>query len=197
VLITVLTIFLVLFGLAAVVLGWLTYRASRSNRELLYSTSPPTSLLGTALRPAHPSLQVLYDGQPLDDPRVIWVRLRAKGRSDIRSEEFDQDRPLALAFHAKIIAVLSVDSGSSSGSALKRQVDGTKLKIGPDLMRMGMTLAIAVLVDGPPAGLTYESTLANVALRREDYRYPADEVAAATRIALGFREQRLGRRRQA
>jgi len=190
VLITVLTVFLVVFGLAAVVLAWLSYRTSRNSRVLLYSQSPPTSLLGTALHPAHPSLQVLYDGQPLADPRVIWVRLRATGRADIRSGDFDQDRPLVLDFHVKVIAVLSVDTGSSAVPGPKRQVDETKLKIGPDLIRMGATLAIAVLVDGPPSKLTCESTLANVRLRREDYRYPADEVAAATRIALGFREQR-------
>ena len=79
VLITVLTVLLAILGLAAVVPGWLTYRANRNGRELLYSTSPATSLLGTALRPAHPSLQVLYDGQPPADPGVIQVRLRAKG----------------------------------------------------------------------------------------------------------------------
>jgi hypothetical protein len=197
VLITILTVFLVVFGLAALVLGWLTYRASRNRRELLYSMSPAISLLGTALRPAHPSLQVLYDGRLLAHPRVIWVRLRARGRNDIRSEDFDQGRPLVLDFHTKIIAVLSVDNGSASGSALKRHVEGTRLEIGPDMIRMGVTLAIAVLVDGPQAELTYESNLANVRLCREDYQYPADEVAAATRIALGFRERPLWQRHRA
>src|SRR5260370_30348486 len=183
VLITVLTVFLVGFGLAALVLGWLTYRASRNRRDLLYSMSPAISLLGTALRPAHPSLQVLYDGRPLAHPRVIWVRLRARGRSDIRSEDFDQGRPLVLDFHTKIIAVLSVDSGSASGSVLKRHVEGTRLEIGPDMIRMGVALAIAVLVDGPQAELTYESNRANVRLCHADYQYPSDELASAARIA--------------
>ena len=102
-----------------------------------------------------------------------------------------------LDFHTKIIAVLSVDSGSASGAALKRHVEGTRLEIGPDMIRMGVALAIAVLVDGPQAELTYESNLANVRLRHEDYQYPAAEVASATQIALGFRERPLWQRHRA
>jgi hypothetical protein len=189
-LITILTILLVLFGIAGAYFAWRTYRVTRNKRQLLYSMSPLASLLGAAPRSAavRQNLEVLYDGKPIPRPGVIWLRLRAKGNKDITTNDFDQQRPLVFDFQIPIVDILSVESIPDPASPPVVRYEDTRIIIGPDLVRSGSVLSIAMLIDGKEAKLQSPDTkLIDVQVQRESYSYPQANVKAASRIALGFR----------
>jgi hypothetical protein len=75
--------------IAVVVIGaatvWATLFAGSTRRRLFYSLAEDTPLLASTTALARADLEVLYQGQRVDEARVVTVRLVSRGRRDIGS----------------------------------------------------------------------------------------------------------------
>lgn len=147
---------------------FVTYRVGATKRQLTYSMIEDTKLLGGVGSTTASDLKVLFSDQPVRNPHVVRVRLASRGRKDIRSEDFDQSRPLVLDVGADIVAQISAQSAPEP--LPKLIVDGTSIKLGPDLIRKRQTVTITVLTDGASSHLTLNSPLIDVGVRRQIYR---------------------------
>jgi hypothetical protein len=106
--------------LAVIVMGvlgsWVVWRSANPNKQLVYSVSEPTPLVaseplgsaGTGL------LSVTYNEMPLTNPYVVTIEVNSRSRRDIRSSDFDGNRPLIFSLDADVKAVL--DSKTRSGA---------------------------------------------------------------------------------
>lgn len=94
------------------------------------------------------AVRVLYgDDRELAEPYVLRVTLSNRGRKDIRSEDFDQGRPLrfTLSHGAIMTALTPLDVGTHNVDPSANTVS-----IGPDLIKAGTAQSLTVLTDGRP-----------------------------------------------
>jgi hypothetical protein len=113
-------------------------------------------------------LMILQDGKKLSDPYVLEIKLASKARRDIPSASFDQGKPLRLDVGVPIITLNKTWSFPESAVMPRVEIDGTALRIGPDLIHKRQTMIFSVLVDGVDARLNCQSPLIDVRLRREN-----------------------------
>jgi hypothetical protein len=159
-----------------------TYAVGVGKRQLTYAMVYSSSLLGPAGSLAVEDLKVVFRGEELRHPHLVMVRLDTRGRRDIRSEDFDQGRPLVLDLGARIVGALGIASIPNRPDTPKLEVDGRTLKVGPDLIRMRQSYRILLLVDGLKPHLTCSAQLGDV----EVHRQRADEgLTALTKYLTG------------
>lgn len=143
---------IVVFGALTV---WVTYKVGATKRQLTYSLVQDTSLLAATRTVARRDLKVLYLDEELAEPRVLEVRLASRGRRDIRSEDFDQERPLVLDVGIRIVALLAITNpGRRSVSPPPVGFEGTSLRITPFLIPRRLIVSFTVLADGASPLLT-------------------------------------------
>src|SRR5580700_3063424 len=76
-------------AIATLVIIILQFLTASTRRTLIYSLLSDTALLSEDAREkAGSDLQVTLDGEVLDDPHVVSIRVECKGRRDIRLEDF-------------------------------------------------------------------------------------------------------------
>src|SRR5258708_7322616 len=126
-----------------------------------------TPILSRAAAPARSDLQVTLRGEIIAEPHVLPIRLESRSRRDIRSTDFDQDKPLVLDVGARIVAVLELKKLSESLPGLDIAYEETKVSIGPTLIRRRQTMRFDLLVDGPNPVLTCQSPLVDVTVREQ------------------------------
>jgi hypothetical protein len=146
---------------------FVTYRVGGTKRQLTYGITEDTKLLGGVKSTDASDLKVLFRDQLLGNPRILRLRLASRGRRDIRTEDFDQSRPLVLNVGIDIIALISAKSDPEPLPRL--ELEGRCIKIGPDLIRRRQTVTIAVLADGTSSHLTQNSPLIDVDVQRQTY----------------------------
>jgi|SRR6185437_1240182 len=185
------TAFGAIAGFVAVVVAllalWIAFTGRLKKQVLLYSQSPPVSLLTGAPHSARQDLQVLYAGKPLADPRVIRIRLRTRCRKDILSTDFDRDAPIVLDLGVHIVAKLAEETGPGRLALPPIRIKETSIEIGPALLRNRQTITVTVLCDGSNPRMRLTVPLGDVRTRAESYDYPKEEMRAAEAIALGMR----------
>ena len=121
--------------------------------EPLLSAASPTS-----------DLQILYNGQVVDYPQLVVIRLANEGGRDIPSSSFDEARPLILDLNVDIVTILR-DASSLESEPLKIEVEGSRLNIGPGLIRRGDEIQLVILARGRGAHLTVQNPLMDVTVR--------------------------------
>jgi hypothetical protein len=84
----------------------------------------------------------------LRPPYLLEVTLTARGRRDIPSSAFDQGRTLVFGLGARIVKVLQVRCSPASSLAPPVAIEGSALKVGPELVGRRQITTISVLVDG-------------------------------------------------
>jgi hypothetical protein len=92
------------------------------------------------------------------------LRVDNRSRRDIRSADFDQDKPLVFDLGADIVMV--GDPGPATFPPETLQADGTKIRFGPTLIPGGASLRCTLITEGAPH-LTCQSPLVNVKLREQ------------------------------
>ncbi len=143
-------------AVAAVGVAIVLWRVGAPRRVLVYEMVTSSSLLSShAAGFTEGHLQVTMDGKALSDPWVAVVRLENKSRRDIRSSDFDQEKPLTLDLH-RGIAMLRAEPAEES-----LVLHDSKITIGPALIRGGSRLDMTLVTDGPPF-LTCQSFLVDV-----------------------------------
>lgn len=118
-------------------------------------------------------LEVRYEDRALAEPRMVEVTLFNAERQAIPSEAFDRGRPLVLDLAVPIVELLEVTPPPGQlGFAV--EVDGTALRIGPDLIPKRQKLSFSLLVDGlAPELRCREGHLIDIDVRPATHQPPA------------------------
>jgi hypothetical protein len=119
-----------------------------------------------------PELHIFWRDEELGDPYVLEIVLAYRGRHDIKTEFFQKDAPFRIDVGAPIVDLLDTASDTKGAPPPKVEAVGSELRVGPDLLRRGLTMKFAVLTDGPGAGLKCVSPLPEVDVQQEAW-YPA------------------------
>jgi hypothetical protein len=147
---------------------YITYRLGSAKRQLTYGIVQNTLLLGPAIASeARSNLKVLFQERPLHSPRILSIRLVSRGRKDIRSEDFDQGRPITLDLGVRLVAFISADANPKPFPKIIFQ--GTSLEIGPDLIRRRQVITITVLADGAEPRIACDARLIDVNIQHQTY----------------------------
>jgi hypothetical protein len=101
----------------------------------------------------------LGGGGPLHDPHVVSFEVASRSRRDIRSADFDQQRPLVFDLGTNIVTTRKIDANGIVG-----KVGDHTITIGPALIRRRQKLTVDLLTDGVPA-VTIDSPIADVTIR--------------------------------
>jgi hypothetical protein len=153
----------------ALLIGVPTFLATWVPRQRLYYWAPPaTPLLAPGTR-GIADLEIRHDGRQLADPHLVAVTLTVRGRRDIPSSAFDQGRPLVFDLGAGIVKVLQVRCSPAASLVPPVTIDGSALRVGPELVGRHQITTISVLVDGArPHLVCTQPVLAQVTLIPRD-----------------------------
>jgi hypothetical protein len=133
-------------ALVVAVVGVYWARAAVVTGKSLVWEADVQSLLNQATDSS--AVRVLYgDDRELAEPYVLRVTLSNRGRKDVRSEDFDQGRPLRFTLsHGAIVTSLTpLDVGTHNVDPSANTVS-----VGPDLIKAGTIQSLTVLTDGRP-----------------------------------------------
>jgi hypothetical protein len=104
-------------------------------------------------------LKVTYGDQQVKAPTIVNVSLTNAGSKDIPSEAFDDGRPIVVDIGVNILAELP-----ATGDPLpegKVQISGSRLTVGPWLIRAKGWISTALMADGVPQAIQIENPLIN------------------------------------
>ncbi|MFB6876399.1 hypothetical protein [Streptomyces sp. NPDC056323] len=162
--------------------AYVTYRTAWPRRKIFYEWDV-TSLFLSRLPPLtrrghHPGpgalngqLQVLLNGNVLENPHLVSLRLTNAGSKDITSSHFANAAPLRAQVGHPILDVLSVTVVPPIAEPPAWSVDGNELHIGPSRIGKGETLTLTFLVDGRPdlaPERSFKHSLIDVTVKERD-----------------------------
>jgi hypothetical protein len=152
-------------ALATIVVTIILWRVGPPRRVLLYSMPAAAPMVSShwPLAPDVP-LKVVLDDEAVTDPHVVVLQVDNKSRRDIRSSDFDQDRPLAFDLSARVLATSLEGSSTNFSDAIN--FAGTQILLGPALIGGGESLLLTLITEGP-LRLACRRTLVNVKIREE------------------------------
>jgi hypothetical protein len=160
-----------LVGIAAIVVSLIIWRVGPAKRLLVYSMPVSVPMVSShwPVLPGAP-WQVTLEGDPVADPHVVVLYVHNRSRRDIRSTDFDQNKPLVFNFGVRILAT-SLEGGSRD---FKNEVSfsGTEILISPTLIAGNQRVQLTVITHGVPR-LTYRSPLVGVKIREESHEGPS------------------------
>ena len=155
--------------IATVVIGLATIFASllagSTKRMITYHLAEDSPLLTTAAVLPHADIKVIRDGKPLENPRLVAVRVESRGRRDIGSDEFDKGLPLTIDLGIEILKLISFEAVPAIGES-DIAVGPTCLRIGPCAIRKRHVITFGLLADGEKPTLTHKGEPLNVTVRR-------------------------------
>jgi hypothetical protein len=123
-------------------------------------------------------VSVLLNGTPIVDPHIATLTIENTGSQDISTEQFDNGRPVICDLFAEIVSLRRLDS---DGASPAWSANGTKIVLGPDLIRAGQRITFQVLTVHAPSPQSVESYLADTEVkltlaRPAPYLTPADQI---------------------
>lgn len=120
------------------------------------------------------SLRVSHDGVVVHDPYLVRFELSNVGPRDVASVQFDQGKPLTIAFTGTLLALLKAEP---AGVAVEQEA-GT-VSVAPFLLPRGKELSFELLLEGPPQGDPKISPLVDTDI---DYLSSESLVAEVARV---------------
>ena len=131
-------------ALAGVLSTWAMVRWSGPRRELIYRV--------VDVVPVPMPMPMRQSSDPKSrrpgSAHIVQLQLANRGRHDIPSSAFDQDRPLILDVAAPILAVLKIGSGPTRYDGPPVHAEGTGIALRPALIKRGQKITISLLVHG-------------------------------------------------
>jgi hypothetical protein len=118
-------------------------------RLLLYTMPEAASVLTSDATAVRSKLRVVDGNDVLDDPYTASFHMQIRSRRDIVDADFAKNQPLEFDFGVRVVALLSTSEALPLGKQGPRDV-GTKILIGPTLIRKRANVRIDVLTDGKP-----------------------------------------------
>jgi hypothetical protein len=156
---------IVLIGLLTV---WVTYSVGVIKKRLTYTLVQTIPLVTATSTIPKEDLQVLYRGASLAEPRIVALRLSNQGSRDIRSDDFDQGKPLEIEVGAHIVTQLSMKPKPPDTHISGLRFENTKVIVEPSLIRRRQSITLELLVDGHTSKLSVDSPLVDVDIKEQD-----------------------------
>lgn len=136
--------------MVAIIVSMALWHLGAPRRLLAYST-PVVSPLVSGHWPLAPDglLRVMLEDEPIKNPHVVILRIENRSRRDIRSTDFDQDKPLAFDLGARLIA----ESYDGSSASFKDAITPfrTEISVGPTLIPGGQKVRLTLVTEGAPS----------------------------------------------
>ncbi|MET0702356.1 MAG: hypothetical protein ABWY93_22100 [Mycobacterium sp.] len=127
-------------GLAAVFYA----RQGRRRNELVVSVKSQPMIVERDTK-AGSAISLRYDDTVVADPHLLTAVVECLGPKDITSADFDQGKPLRIAFGVPMIALLRCD-----GLDVAEQYRATSIDVPPTLLPKGKTFIVSAITDGAP-----------------------------------------------
>jgi len=156
-------------GVAALVVAYLAYRSQRGRTRLEYVVETNAHLLPQAVAD---HVQVLRDGQVIDNPAISIIRLVNTGDRSIQIADFHSDLKFKFADSVNIVALTLTKSRPSEW---KPDISYTKneISIKPTLINPDDMLQIQALTSGGAGKITVGSRISNITeIKRRELPYP-------------------------
>jgi len=141
-------------GAAAV---WATLRAAGARRTTLFVSMAGAELLNTST--AMGSLEVLVNGNPLANPRIVTLIVANDGKRDITAESYSESNPVRLDVGCPIVEVIGAETRPDGRAVPTYSTAGSELHLGPGLISARQALRFQLLVDGPEPTLSCHAAL--------------------------------------
>jgi hypothetical protein len=155
-------------ALLALLVSVVLWFVGSPRRLLVYGLTSDTPLPSSDARSrvgTEPDLQITLSGQALSDPHVASIVVASRSRSDIRSTDFDEGKPLIFDLGAPILKLLDCNTGGQAMPQIRVAVDGNKVGIGPSLIHRRQVISLDLLIDGPAVLNCGSPSLADVTIR--------------------------------
>jgi len=146
--------------LVGVISSFFAYQALLPYRRNIIEGVDSKNVLLTTGAPG--LVEVFCAGERITVPYLLEYRLRCQGRSDIKSEDFDQNRPIVVNFAKPIVADLT------PSPKIGFMVKNGELHVGPTLLKRGGNYVFTLLFDGDPLLPTVTENLSNTRLTNRD-----------------------------
>jgi hypothetical protein len=141
---TLVVIFITAVGVIITAMSW---RSAGIRKRLLVSIVSRSSLV-SAPKPLPGSLEIAYQGIPIEDPCLITVELANVGRTAIPSSSFDQDRSAVFDIGREIVGVLSIEWTPDSSPKAEITSEGSRFALRPELICAGEVIKALILTVG-------------------------------------------------
>jgi phosphate transport system substrate-binding protein len=173
--------------------NWVFFRKSEKPKRLSWEVMSRNAIISADAEERR-RLEVLYDGDPVDDPNIILVRLGNTGKREILEADFPD--PIRLDFGAA--SVLTIQGMESSAPGINARWhrdpnDASIVLLKPQLLNKGEWFDMKFVTDGklkkPKIEIRFAGQSAPAAdLRRKRRRRSRilTGLAVATYLALGF-----------
>jgi hypothetical protein len=148
-------------GVVAIIVAVLLWRFGTPRGLLEYSMPVSEALMGRSPHLKPDDIQLTVRGKPAKDPYLVTIRIVNNGHRDIRSDDFDDNKPLSINLGAEVLSILtSPDQGHPSFSF----ETGREVLVMPTLIRRGQSITASLLTEGAPS-LSCSNPLADVKVR--------------------------------
>lgn len=169
----VITVVGLLATIAALVVGYITYRSQRNQKRLEYAVVskqrivPPKISSRSGVR-----LDVLIDGEKVDDPSIMSVRIVNTGDRAILSSDIVNPLHLKVAGPAHIVSA-AVTAVRPRDSAVTLTLDGGQVTVSPSLVNPEDLTEIQIIASGRVDEVLLGGRIADVLpVRRRSLPYP-------------------------
>jgi hypothetical protein len=142
-----LTVVLAIVAIAAGIVAFLTLRAGRARKRLLFSIISRSQLLAAPVA-MRDDLQIRYQEEELNNPHVVAIELANTGTSFIGSDAFDNKRSLQFDVKVPIIKVLTVEHTPTSAPAPVITAEGSTIELHPELIAKDESIKASILTEG-------------------------------------------------
>jgi hypothetical protein len=172
---TLLTWIGVAFTIVAAGIAWITYRSQRNIKRLEYVVVYKQRILSSRLVPSRRfagELEVVLDGETVDDPVIVSVRMVNTGDRAILSTDFHEPLAVQLLGSQRIVSA-TVTSSRPSDLRPQLSVDESRVVISPTLINPGDLIELQVIASGPVRDVAMQGRVADVVpVKRQGLPYP-------------------------
>lgn len=114
-------------------------------------------------------LEIVYQGDVVEDPCLLAIEIANVGRIGISSGSFDQGRGIVFDLNQEIVKVLNVERTPDSAPMPEIVSDRSKIELRPELIGAGEIITAVLLTVGPVSGIELAfSSLADVKVEIRD-----------------------------
>ena len=175
---TVIGIAGVAVGVVGIIAAIVLWRFGAPRGQLEYSMLEPKALVSQSPRLEDKQLRVTFNKKVVQNPYLVTLQFTNRGRRDIRSEDFDRQRPLIFRLNAEVVDLLQSPDPENQMFSLGKE---GRILLHPTLIPRSESFSLDVLTDGMPT-LSFDGKLADVNMRI--IKYP--EFYRSTKSVLPF-----------
>ncbi|MFI7455646.1 hypothetical protein ACIBQX_49875 [Nonomuraea sp. NPDC049714] len=142
---------------------WAIRRQTRPKRQLTFSLGRSSPLLADSGHSVT-GLKISVNDVEVTHPVITILTITQTGWNDIPSSDFDQGRPIEISSSAPIVQVVDA---SPDKSPLGRSLtfSSGQITLGPELVRRGTEVELAILTDAEPE-FGFDQHILNCRLKR-------------------------------